>query len=378
MGARVDVHGWTLAARRAGTHSLALWPPLALAFLVVVSVRDHALSLDLVNAYLPAAHAVLAGRSPFPGATSQTLMEGSAFVYPPLTAWLVVPFTVLPLAVAEALGFVLSIACVVGVLLVLGVRDWRCVMVTFLWVPTFSEIQTANVGVLLLLGLGGLWRFRHHAVVAGIILGFMVALKLYYWPLAVVFLGARRFRTVWIAAATAIVATAASWAPIGFAGLRTYPHLLAVLTRIERNGYEISGVLAPAVSWRLATLVVSAIGLAVLAGAWRRAYLGDERRAFVAAIAAVLVLSPIIHMNYFVVLIVVIALFKPTFGWLWLLPLALWLGPQVNVQDPWQRWAVLAVVAATMLAAVHPDPQRLAAAEVVAPKRTTGYDAAAV
>jgi hypothetical protein len=334
-----------------------IWPPLVLAFLTVVSVRAHACSIDLAHAYLPAARDVLAGRSPYPPATTSALLPGNAFVYPPLTAWLAVPFTVLPLSVTEAVGFVLAVACVVAVLFVLDVRDWRCFMITFLWVPTLSAVQIANVTLLLLLGVAVVWRYRRRAYVAGIVLGFIVALKLYFWPLAVILVGARRYRSAGIAAATAVILIAGSWAPIGFAGLRAYPHILEVLTRLERDRYTISASLAPALSWPVATAVTTLVGLAVLAAAWRRAHLGDERRAFVNAIAAVLVLTPIVPMNYFVVLIVVVALFQPTFGPLWALPLALWVSPPVIVHHAWQRWAVLALVATTIVAATRPPGQ---------------------
>ena len=38
-------------------------------------------------------------------------------------------------------------------------------------------------------------------------------------------------------------------------------------------------------------------------------------------------LTPIVPMNYFVVLMVVIAIYQPTFGPLWAMPLLLWVGP---------------------------------------------------
>jgi hypothetical protein len=145
-------------------------------------------------------------------------------------------------------------------------------------------------------------------------------------------------------------------ASIGFTGLRAYPHVLEILTRLERDRYTIGAALAPTLSWP-ATAATTLVGLAVLAGAWRRAHLGDEWRAFVYAIAAVLVLTPIVPMNYFVVLIVVLALFQPTFDPLWALPLALWVSPQVIVHHAWQRWVVLALVAATIVAATRPFTQ---------------------
>jgi hypothetical protein len=344
---------WLVAARRAGTHSLVGLPPIILAFLAFVSIRKGSVSLDLAHAYIPAAHKVLHGRSPYPPATLAALAPHDAFVYPPVTAWLVVPFTVLPIHVAEAVGFALGIGAVAGLLWLLGVRDWRCYMIAYLWVPTYSAIQTANVSLALAVGIAALWRYRSRPVVSGILMGLLIAIKLYVWPLGIWLLATRRYRVATSAAMTGALLVVVSWIPISFAGLRGYPHLLNLLTQVERaDGYTISALLAPGiVSWGVANVVAYAGGLAVLIYAWRSARGGDERLGFVYAIAAMLMLTPIVSMNYFVVLLVVIALYAPTFSWIWALPLALWVAPQVSNGQPWQLAAALVCVGATIVAA---------------------------
>ena len=92
---------WRLAGRRAGAHSLLIWPPVALAVLIYASARKNSLAIDFARAYLPAAHKVIHGHSPYAPVTSKALALGSEFVYPPLTAWLVAPFAALPLGVAD-------------------------------------------------------------------------------------------------------------------------------------------------------------------------------------------------------------------------------------------------------------------------------------
>jgi hypothetical protein len=92
---------WRFAFERAVTHSLLIWPPLALATLFFVDVRRHAVAFDFRHAYLPAAHAVLAGHSPYPPATIAAFFPRTAFIYPPLTAYLAAPFTVAPPAVPQ-------------------------------------------------------------------------------------------------------------------------------------------------------------------------------------------------------------------------------------------------------------------------------------
>src|SRR5204863_62551 len=83
-------------------------------------------------------------------------------------AWLAAPLAALPLGVAEGIWLALMIGCVVGTLLLLGVRDWRCHMVAFLWLPTYSALQTGNLALPLALGIAAVWRYRDRRVVAGL------------------------------------------------------------------------------------------------------------------------------------------------------------------------------------------------------------------
>jgi len=354
-----SAHRWRIAARRAGTHSLVIWPPITLAFLVVVTLHKGSLAFDLSQAYLPAAHKVLHGQSPYPLATASAFVHRTAFVYPPLTAWLVVPFALLSVGAAEGVGFALMVAGVIGLLLLLGVRDWRCHMIALLWLPTYTAVWTANLALPIAVGLAALWRFRDRRGVAGLFAGVLIAAKLYVWPIGIWLVATRRYRAAVGALVTAIALVVSSWAAIGFAGMRGYPHLLSVLTRSERyDGYTIAALLAPLISWRVATLVGTAAGLAVLAGVWSSGRRGDDRRAFVYAIAATLMLTPIVWMSYFVALLVVVALYAPRLNWLWALPLGLWVGPQLHNGAPWQTAAVLALAAATVVGAARADAAR--------------------
>jgi hypothetical protein len=349
---------WRLAGRRAGTHSLLIWPPLALAVLIYASARKSSLAIDFARAYLPAAHKVVHGHSPYAPITSKALALGSEFVYPPLTAWLVAPFIAVPVGVAEALAVVVAIAAVAATLLLLGIRDWRCFMIALLWVPTFAAVQTGNVALPVTVGVAAIWRFRDRRILPGVLVGLLIALKLYLWPLAVWLLVTRRTRGAALAAVTGVALLAVSWAPIHFTGLRGYPHLLSSVSKLERgNSYSVAALLAPISSWAVANAIGIALGVALLALAWRRAHLHDERGAFVWAIAATLTLTPIIWMDYFVVLLVVIGIYRQSLEPLWALPLALWVGPQVSNGHPWQTSAVLAIVAITFVASTRSEPE---------------------
>jgi alpha-1,2-mannosyltransferase len=344
---------WRLAGRRAVTHSPIVWPPLAVGWVLVIGLRKHAMAFDFEHAYLPAARDVLAGHSPYPPATIAAFFPKTAFIYPPLTAYLAAPFTLVSPMVADAVVSVLAIALVIGILWLLDVRDWRCYTVAFLWVPTYSAIQTGNVTLLLTIGLALLWRYRSRTVTTAVVTGALIALKLFFWPLLIWLVVTRRFRAAGGAVVTAAILVVVPWAGIGFAGMTGYPHLLSVLTRAERaDGYSIPALLSGGLGWRTADLVGIAIGLAVLTAAAR---LGrrDERRSFALAIASVLLLTPIIGMHYFVFLLIVLALYTPRFGWTWAIPLLFWVGPQVGNGAGWQTAAVLAVAAGTFVLATR-------------------------
>jgi hypothetical protein len=224
-------------------------------------------------------------------------------------------------------------------------------MVALLWVPTFAAIQTGNVALPMAVGAAAVWRFRDRRAAPGVLVGLLIALKLYLWPLALWLLFTRRNREAALAAMTSAVLLLVSWAPINFAGLRNYPHLVSSLSKMERgNSYSVAALLAPVSQWPIASVIGTALGIGLLALAWRRAHRKDERGGFVWAIAATLTLTPIIWMDYFVVLLVVIGIYRRSIGPLWALPLALWVGPQVSNGRPWQTAAVLFIVATTFVA----------------------------
>src|SRR3954463_11527893 len=65
---------------------------------------------------------------------AREILEGRSggFVYPPPAAFLLIPFTFLPYLVAAAIWIVLILASIPLMLLAVGVRDWRCHVLTLL------------------------------------------------------------------------------------------------------------------------------------------------------------------------------------------------------------------------------------------------------
>jgi hypothetical protein len=155
--------------------------------------------------------------------------------------------------------------------------------------------------------------------------------------------------------------TLVAWAALGFDGLTSYPDLLERLSDIQsENSYSLIGIgaelgLSP---WfgRLAALVggVGLLAWCVLLG--RR---GDDLRSLTAAVAATLVLSPIVWLHYLVLLVVPLALSRPRFSPLWVLPIFLVVSPRPGYAEGIATF-LPAVVAAIVLVVLltRPTPQR--------------------
>ena len=101
-----------------------------------------------------------------------------------------------------------------------------------------------------------------------------------------------------------------------------YPDLLQRLSEIQaERSYSLVGIaatagLGDAVGQALTVLV----GGVLLLGCVVFARQGDDPRSFTCAVAATLALSPIVWLHYLIVLLVPMAIARPRFSLLWLLP----------------------------------------------------------
>ena len=348
--------GVRIAQRAAELFALAVAPVFVNAALLVDQAHvKGGVAYDFRRAFLPAARAVMHGRSPFGPATAAALRPATAFVYPPFAAFVYAPFTWMPTQVAAYAVSILTLACVPATLRALGVRDWRCYGAALLWAPVVSSIRFGAVSLPLALLLALVWRYRSRVAPVATALGAAVALKLFVWPLVVWLAATRRRRTAAAASVAAAALVVLPWAAIGFAGLREYPHLLRVLSSIEGpESYTVAAMLGS----RLGEIAGYAAGALVLAAAVRAGRRGDDRATFVLAIAAALVLSPIVWMHYFAILLVPVAIMSPSFGPAWVLPLALFAFPVTPGAASWQEIAAtLSIAAATLLSSAGTMPE---------------------
>ena len=171
------------------------------------------MSIDFEQTLLPAARTVAEGGSPYPG-----------YGYPPLVAFILVPFTLVP--GPNIVFAALLVAAVPASLWFLGIRDWRCYGLVFLWMPVYAAVQTENVTILLLLGTAICWRFRERWRPAAAAGGLAIAAKILCWPLLVWLAATRRVAAAVGAAVVALGVTFVLWAALGFSGLVDYPSKL--------------------------------------------------------------------------------------------------------------------------------------------------------
>jgi len=335
--------------------------------LLVFSASNELLAWDLRFAYLPAAEAVLAGDSPYPALDDPILEDQKGYVYPPLLVVSLLPLAWLPVDVAALLTAVSMLVLVGLTLRVLGVRDVRCYAALLMWMPVASAVLLGNLSIPLALAVAVAWRYRDHVWQPAVALGLSVSAKLVMWPLLVWTVATGRMRQTAGAVAVGIVATFGAWAAIGFEGLREYPDLLRRLSEIQsENSYSFVGMastlgLGEAVG-RAAMLVV---GGALLVGTIVLARRGDDVRSFTCAVAATLALSPIVWLHYLVVLVVPLAISRPRFSPLWLLPMLLWVSPRPGYAEGLQTFAP-AVVAVVVVALLLSSPARRPSAELAA------------
>ena len=85
---------------------------------------------------------------------------------------------------------------------------------------------------------------------------------------------------------------------------------------------------------------------------------GDDFRSFTAALGATLALSPIVWLHYLVVLLVPMAIARPRFSALWLLPILLWTSPKPGYAEGFQTFppAIVATILLVVLLA-RPSPR---------------------
>ena len=254
----------------------------------------------------------------------------------------VVPLTALPPGVADWVATALVLATLVGALWLLDVRDWRVYGVVLLWPSVIEAVQTANASLPLTLLVAVMWRYRDRAAIAGLALG-------YGDRASSSSSGPSRYGSHSSAGARLPPSRRSRPPPsllllLPFTSIGDYLRLLRNLGADVRTRrvYAVRAADGPRRPGHRRARGDVALGLAVLGLAWRRRSLG-------LALAAALVLSPIVWRHFFTLLIVPLALSRPRFDAVWLIPIGLWVGDGTLNGAPWQNACVLALVTLTFV-----------------------------
>jgi len=331
----------------------ALVPLMFTGFVVYIAVRSGAFAVDFHNGEWTAGQRLLHGMSPYFGPHSAAVLSAGAahprvtpFVYPGVGAVLYAALALIPHYAADTLFTAFDMAAVALSLKLMDVRDWRLYGLVFLWPPVVIGWQTANITLLLGLGIAALWHYRDRPAMSGPLLALLISLKIVLWPLALWFLATRRYRALRLTAVWGVGLNLIAWSVVGYSEIPRYLSVLQSFNSAgERRSYSLINLaLHLGVSTRIATAMAYALAGVVAVLCFKFGRSGHERLAFVLSVGVVLLATPIIWLHYFALLLVPLALTRPRLGPLWGLPLLMFGCPPTE-PTTWQIALVLTVSA---------------------------------
>jgi hypothetical protein len=316
-------------------------------------LRGGGVAFDYHYAYWLAGHRVLNGLSPWIWSPKQ-FSDGVAFVYPALSAVTFAPLALLPRDGTSVLFVLVCFALAPITLWLLRVRDPRVYVVTLISLPVFGGWQTANETLFLLLGLACLWRWRDRPVVAGFLAAAMLSLKPLMWPLVIWLLATRRWRASGWTLAWGVLLNLMAWSIVGFGQIKAFLHAASADTSDSwRTGFGVPALFSHLglglTSGCVAMLVLSAALVVLVCHTGLRQH--NEIRALTLTVALALVSSPLLWSHYVALLIVPLALLRPRFDWVWVVPLLLWVSPMSWTVHLWQ-WLFVWVAVGSMIVAL--------------------------
>jgi alpha-1,2-mannosyltransferase len=337
-------------------------PAVLTLYVFYIMVKLHAVSPDFNQEFWVASHRLVVGLNPYDRGWMH-IGKGVAYPYPALTALVFAPFAILPHQLAAWLFTAANIGAVFLTQRLLGVRDARVYGVALVWPVVIDAWQTGNLTLVLALGIAWLWRSRDHPWIAGALVACMISLKPFIWPLALWLLVTRRYAALAYAVVVGVCVNVVAWAVVGFNQLHAYNSVVnAVTDAMWRRGYEPASVAlhlgaSHSLAYAIGVVIAVAIGVACAYAGLR----GDSQRALTLCIALALVATPVLWTHYFALLIVPMALARPRLGWVWFVPLVMWVCP-VNPM-PWQAFVALGVSALIVVTCLRRPRQGAESAE---------------
>jgi alpha-1,2-mannosyltransferase len=315
-------------------------------------------AVDFRHDFWQAGLRVLHGTDPYSWSRGQ-VAAGISFPYPALTAVLFAPFALAPSGVSGVMFTIILLLALTETLRTLGVRDRRLYGLVLLWPPVVSAWQTANVTLLIALGLALLWRHRDRPAVAGLLVALLVSVKPIALPAGLWLLATRRYRAFAHAAVLGLAINGIAWGIVGFGELGHWLHLLSVQANVlYAKGYAVIALashlgLSRALGTASEIAVVVAVGVACMAAGRRR----RDELALALAVTLIVIGSPQVDLHYLALLIVPLAIAFPRTDRAWTYALVLWVVPAADA-SAWQQVLTWLVTAGVLLAvARRPEPR---------------------
>jgi hypothetical protein len=265
------------------------------------------------------------------------IASGGHFLWTVTAGWMLAPLAWMP--AGYVVMVILEVAALVGTLVLLGVRDWRCYALALAWPPTLNSVQTANLSLPLALLLAAAW-FDRARPRAGFWIGIAVSMKLFVWPALIWLVAARRWKALWFAVAIQVITVIVTLPYIAPDDYLRYQRLIA--DTFAPDALTLSaGLHDLGMSMTPARIITLALGLTV---AW------FGRRDLGWLVIAALIMSPVVWLHYFDLLLIPLALWRPPL-WVWFLPFFFVVTPGQGNGTTTQTIGTLAVFAVTVACA---------------------------
>lgn len=338
--------------KKAIDHGLFVFVPFIFtAFVLYIAIHSRAFAVDFHNGEWPAGRRLLDGMSPYFGPHSSAVLSAGAahpkvtpFVYPAVGAVVYAGLALIPHYVADALFTGFDMVAALLSLRLMGARDVRLYGLVFLWPPVLVGWQSANITLVLVLGVAAVWYYRDRPAVSGPLLALVISLKIVMWPMALWLLATRRYRALAFMVGSGLILNLAAWAIVGYNAIPRYLSVLQSFNHAgERRAYSVINLaLHLGASTQVATMLSYAIAAVIAAVCFKVGRGGRERLAFILCLAVTLLATPIIWLHYFALLLVPLALVRPRLSAIWFLPLAMFGCPPTEPKT-WQLTLVLAI-----------------------------------
>jgi hypothetical protein len=147
--------------------------------------------------------------------------------YPPSVGIIFLPLSLFSYETAAVIWFIFELVCLLGSLILLFLpvvchhpfsRIAVLVILALLYWPIHDELQLANINLVLLLILSGMWFsfFKKRQVVTGFLFGISLLIKQIFWPITLIFILGKQWRILIIALITSITGYIVSGLVVGF------------------------------------------------------------------------------------------------------------------------------------------------------------------